>query len=171
MFQIFAMKAVSYRIEEALGYVIGRTFFRLKNKLRQEFKSHGHDVTPEQWAVICKLREEDDLNQNALASRTIKDKTTITRILDSLERKDLIARRRDGRDRRSHRVQLTAKGRELGDRLLPIVEGFCARVYGRLSQTDRADLVRILDAINDRLDESERPAEPGQPFDPDPATV
>ena len=68
------------------------------------------DVTPEQWVVLFRLYEREGLTQSELGDRTVKDKTTVTRILDRLEKKGLLYRRRDTRDRRSQRIYLTESG-------------------------------------------------------------
>ena len=41
------------------------------------------DMTPEQWAVLNRLWEKDDVTQNDLAERTFKDQPNIGRILES----------------------------------------------------------------------------------------
>jgi len=137
--------------EESLGYVMGRTFMRLRHGLRRAFQAHGHDFTPEQWSVLSALSRQDGLPQCELGERTVRDKTTITRILDRLEGKGLLERRPHGQDRRSHLVFLTAKGREFYRRLLPVVEEYRDVVFNCLSEEELAGLRVILEKITAHL--------------------
>ncbi len=141
-----------FDMDNAVGYAIGHVFTRLRIGLRRLFAAAGLDVTPEQWVVLYRLFEEQGLTQCGLGERTVKDKTTITRILDRLEAKGCIARRRDSRDRRSQRIFLTPDGEALVKRLVPLVRGYAAEAFADTDAGDRQALRRILGRIEARLD-------------------
>ena len=84
------MKTTDYNLEESLGYVIGRAGRAMANRLNQNFEKAGYDVTCEQWAVLMSLWHKNGQSQKELASITCKDKTSITRLLDGLEKKNLV---------------------------------------------------------------------------------
>ena len=152
---------LSYDLDTAVGYAIGHTAHRLKMGLRRAFTSQGHDVTPEQWVVLYRLYESQGLTQVELGERTVKDKTSITRILDRLESKALAERRRDANDRRSQRIFLTAEGRDMVEHLVPLVRAYAAEAFADVPPEDRDHLRRILANIETRLDampESKDPA-------------
>ena len=140
---------------KAPGFLISRTAMRLKLGLRRVFLEHGHDVTPEQWGVLLCLWREEGLTQSELADRTVKDRTTITRILDLLEKKGLATRRKDASDRRTFRIHLTTAGRRAREELLPLVRGYAERIFADLLDAEYAALQAILEKINGRLDELE----------------
>ena len=142
----------SYDLDNAVGYAIGHTAHRLKMGLRRAFTLQGHDVTPEQWVVLYRLYESQGLTQVDLGERTVKDKTSITRILDRLESKALAERRRDANDRRSQRIFLTAEGRTLVEHLVPLVRAYAAEAFADVPPEDRDHLRRILANIETRLD-------------------
>ena len=141
-----------YDLDTAVGYAIGHTAHRLKMGLRRAFTLQGHDVTPEQWVVLYRLYESQGLTQVDLGERTVKDKTSITRILDRLEGKALAERRRDANDRRSQRIFLTADGRDLVEHLVPLVRAYAAEAFADVPPEDRDHLRRILANIETRLD-------------------
>ena len=143
---------LSYDLDTAVGYAIGHTAHRLKMGLRRAFTSQGHDVTPEQWVVLYRLYESQGLTQVELGERTVKDKTSITRILDRLESKALAERRRDANDRRSQRIFLTPDGRDLVEHLVPLVRAYAAEAFADVPSEDRDHLRRILANIETRLD-------------------
>ena len=119
---------------------------------RDTLAAAGHDVTPDQWVVLYRLFETDGLTQAELGERTVKDKTSITRILDRLESKALAERRRDANDRRSQRIFLTAEGRTLVEHLVPLVRAYAAEAFADVPPEDRDHLRRILANIETRLD-------------------
>lgn len=142
----------SYDMDNAVGYAIGHTAARLKIGLRRLFLAAGHDITPEQWVVLYRLHETQGLTQCGLGERTVKDRTTITRILDRMEAKDLLVRRRDHHDRRSQRIFLTPEGKTLVTRLVPLVQEYAAEAFADVPSDDRDALRRILANIEARLD-------------------
>jgi DNA-binding MarR family transcriptional regulator len=144
--------AFGYDMDNAIGYLIGHTAMRIKIGLRRLFVRSGLDVTPEQWVVLFRLHEREGLTQSELGDRTVKDKTTVTRILDRLEKKGLLARRRDPRDRRSQRIFLTEAGSTVLDALMPLVHGYGHALFGGLSPGDSDQLRRLLGLVETRLD-------------------
>lgn len=144
--------ACRYDIDQAIGYVVGHAAARIKMALRRVFAAAGHDVTPDQWVVLYRLHETDGLTQVGLGERTVKDKTTVTRILDRLESRKLLIRRRDPDDRRSQRLHLTPEGEATVRRLVPLVRAFAAEAYADLTEDDKDSLRRLLMRIEVRLD-------------------
>lgn len=141
-----------YDMDSAIGYLIGHAAMRIKIGLRRLFMASGLDVTPEQWVVLFRLREREGLTQSELGERTVKDKTTVTRILDRLEKKSLATRRRDERDRRSQRIFLTEKGSAVLDALMPLVRQYGADLFGDIAPGERKALCAVLARIEARLD-------------------
>lgn len=145
-------EAYLYDMDNALGYAIGHVYTRMRMGLRRVFLAAGHDVTPEQWAVLYRLFETQGLTQCGLGERTVKDKTTITRILDRLEKKGWVSRQRDRQDRRTQRIFLTDQGETLVKALVPLVRGFVGRIFADIGEADGETLRRILRGIEGRLD-------------------
>lgn len=107
-------------LNESLGYLVNRTGMLMKNNFARLLKQIGHEITPEQAAVLLKLNEQDGISQKQLADSLLKDKPNITRILDILEKKELIIRGADSADRRKFKIQLTNKGQEYTEKILPL---------------------------------------------------
>ena len=145
-------EAFFFDMDNAVGYAIGHAAARLKMGLRRTFLAAGHDVTPEQWVVLYRLFEAQGLTQCGLGERTVKDKTTITRILDRLQAKKLLVRRRDSHDRRSQRIFLTPAGEDLVRSLVPLVRGYATEVFADVGPGDSERLRDILGHIETRLD-------------------
>jgi len=109
---------MNFKLDDSLGFIVNRTNTRLKNELLNRFSKY--DVTPEQWAVLNRLWEREGITPKEISETTFKDLPNTARILAKLERKELVYRTPDPADKRSSRVFLTDRGRELKDILIPI---------------------------------------------------
>lgn len=116
------MSADHYPIQDSLGFIIYRTALALKSALQRCFKENGYEITAEQWGIIRHLGEEDGLSQREIGEKAAKDKPNVTRMLDALEKKNLILRAPDPKDRRKYCIYLTKEGKHLQELLLPLTQ-------------------------------------------------
>jgi DNA-binding MarR family transcriptional regulator len=118
------------------------------------------DLTAQQYNVlrILKASAPETLPTLVLAERLISHAPDITRIVDRLESRGLVVRRRSDENRRVVQVGITTAGHELlGEIARPLRECH-ARQLGHLSKTDLADLGRLLHAARQPHEE------PGSPW-------
>lgn len=136
-------------VENALGFWIHRVYQASRNEMFRDFREHGEDVTPEQWAVLIRLWERDGRSQNDLSDATFRDRPTMSRIIDSMESRGLVERRADDGDRRVRTIHLTRRGRELKKKLVPVAERIVARMVAGIPERDlvttRATLKRMFE--------------------------
>jgi DNA-binding MarR family transcriptional regulator len=142
------MAEINYKIEDTLDHLISTTIQNIKNSLFREFKAKNHNITTEQWSVLAKLHHEDGICQKQIADGLIKDKPTTTRILDLLEKKNLIIRISDDKDRRKFRVYLTHDGKNIVNELIPMAIEFQNRLKANLSLEELNKFTEILEKIN-----------------------
>ncbi|MFZ7102927.1 MAG: MarR family winged helix-turn-helix transcriptional regulator [Peptococcaceae bacterium] len=106
------------KAEDSLGHILNRTNTKMKNKLLHSFKPY--DITPEQWGVLIRLWKTEGISPKDLAILTSKDRPTVARILEKLEKKGFITREINSEDQRSHLIYLTDKGKKMENILVPI---------------------------------------------------
>lgn len=140
-----------FNLENTLGYRINRCAILLKSELTHRFKQAGYDITPEEWAILNRLWEQDGMSQNELAERTVKDKTTITRFLNQMETKGLVTRRFSKEDGRSKNIYLTANAQKLKPILIEITQGMLSQVASGLSMQDIQITLNSLGKIENNL--------------------
>jgi DNA-binding MarR family transcriptional regulator len=121
---------------DSLGFIIYRTALALKSALQRSFKENGYEVTAEQWGIIRRLWQEEGLSQREIGEKAAKDDPNITRMLDALEKKRLIFRQPDSRDRRKYCIYLTKEGKQVYERLSPLAQTLRERVTQDLSQEE-----------------------------------
>jgi len=136
-----------------VGTLLDRTTRLMKAHFLRAFKEANVDLTPEQWVLLDHLHKTGASSQTDLANGTFKDAPTVSRIIDKLAKKGLAERTRFPNDRRRYQVALTQKGEGIHEQLLPKVEALRVQAWGGLSESDYADLTRILDRIRDNFPE------------------
>ena len=140
-----------YPLDNSPGYIINRLARELNACLYRAFRSKGFEITAQQWAVLNRLWEIEGLHQSDLAARTTKNRHNMARILKQLETRGLIKRKPDIRDKRLQRVFLTANGKSLQDKLIPIAEETLEKIFAGIRQQDMVALRRIHKKINQNL--------------------
>jgi DNA-binding MarR family transcriptional regulator len=103
-------------------------------------------ITPQQWAVLAALAEEEGaITLVALARRLMVTKQNMTGMTARLEQLGLAGRSGDPNDLRSSRVSLTRRGRALVDRLRPTYDQWVSALSdGELSERDLQAVTRTL---------------------------
>jgi Transcriptional regulators len=96
--------------EVLFGVVSGRASTAINRRLYRDFRSNSLAITPEQWIILMFLSFEDGITQQELAKITFKDRPSITRLLDNLEKRSFIARLADKYDKRRNLVYITKTG-------------------------------------------------------------
>jgi len=98
---------------ELYSVINGMASTAVARRLQKNFRNAGLEITIEQWSVLYHLWKEDGLSQQELCNRTFRDKPSITRLIDNLEKQQLVKRVASPTDRRINLVQLTDAAKDL----------------------------------------------------------
>ena len=109
-------------IDSSIGYLVGRTSRAIIKRLTKKFADAGFDISYEQWSILIHLYRKDGQTQQELSNIAVKDKAAITRLLNVLEKKNIVLRIPDRTDKRSNLVYLTNKAKEFQEDLMELVE-------------------------------------------------
>ena len=113
----------------------------------------GHGVTTiMQWWVLRQLWNEDGLTQRDLSENIGLFDSGMVAVLNALEEKGLVERRRNKDDRRKINVCLTKAGRALERKLLPLADRVSGAAIGGLAESEREALWAMLNRLNDNLE-------------------
>ena len=102
------------------------------------------DITPAHLRALRVLQHQGTLRLSELSDHLRIAARSTTEVVDALETRGLVRRRPDPGDRRATLVELTEHGASVLDAIRAARGTEAERVFGRLSQTDRAHLARIL---------------------------
>jgi DNA-binding MarR family transcriptional regulator len=125
--------------------------------LRKDFLAKGFDLTPEQWGIMARIRDDEGISQSQLGEKTFKDRHNINRIINILEKRSYIERHPDEDDKRAYRLFLTGSGMEILRKLTPIVQEHLKKRFSGLSAGDLAALRRAIEHIVKNIEKIDKP--------------
>ncbi|MFP7159275.1 MarR family transcriptional regulator [Priestia aryabhattai] len=134
-------------LEDLTGYLIHRTDVKLTNYFMRQLKPYG--ITPEQWGIISILDSQKGTTQKELSQEIDKDHSTVVRMIHSMEKKGLVKKKFNERDKRSHYLFLTEKGEEIKNTILPVVKDAHDFVTSNLTSEEVEQLKILLNKIYD----------------------
>ena len=118
--------AGAFKLEDHVFFYFSQILARRTRAINARLRPYGLDYS--RWRVLAVLQEHSGATMGELADLTSVDRTTLTRTLGLMENAGLLARRERKSDRRSLAISLTANGRRMFARILPLT----------LAETDRA---------------------------------
>jgi len=110
----------------------------------------AHDLTDAQWRVLRVLHAGGALEPTEIARRGVVMTPSLTRILQTLEARGLIARSANPDDRRRHIVALTDKAERLIAELAPLSEAGYRKIEARFGAEEVRRLRDLLSEFNAR---------------------
>ena len=128
---------------------------RIKKCFIDRLQQNGINVTPEQYLVLDILWEKQSLSQQNIADLIQKDKNSVTKIIDSLEKKNLVNRVVDQKDRRINKIELTQEGLALEKITTEVAINFMNDTVKDIDGQDLDKLVEVMRKLKDNLDNIE----------------
>lgn len=110
------MEQFSFDIKLIFAILNGKVSAAINRKLYRNFREYNLDITPEQWTVLLFLWEKEGVTQQELCHVTFKDKPSMTRLINNMEKQNLVKRTACDTDKRINLIYLTSYGRILEDK-------------------------------------------------------
>jgi DNA-binding MarR family transcriptional regulator len=101
-------------------------------------------LTIPQWRLIAVLAEDGPLTQQAIGTRTVMDKVTVSRATQGLVKRRLVERAPHDADGRSHHLALSKAGERLYSEISPVALEYEARLLEQFDPAAVAELKRVL---------------------------
>ncbi len=130
------------QLEECVNYLLTTAQHSVFLKMTE--KLSVYDITPVQYAVLYCLWENNGTSPKEIAERLKLENSTISGILERMEKKELIKRSISKEDRRFIQVVLTEKGASLKEDVLATVEQVNTEVLSVFSDEERESLKSYL---------------------------
>ena len=137
-----------------LPYLLNRAGARIATAFGEEVRPLGASL--QIWRVLAALREKDGRRMGDLSETTSIEVSTLTRLVDNMEKGGLVERRRDAGDARAVALYVTAAGRRLTRRILPIAERYETVALKGFSAREAATLKKALQRLYDNMDGLQR---------------
>jgi DNA-binding MarR family transcriptional regulator len=138
------------RLNIASAVIRAHTAYRLR--LLQVFMQAGVDITPDMFFVLKYLwRDAKGPRQQELANQTGKDKASLTKLIDNLEKRQLVVRIADEKDKRSKRIWLTEEGMKLKEKVYPLALSVVELAEQGVAHTDLQQAQSILETVYNNI--------------------
>ncbi len=108
----------TFDLEDFLPYLLNRAGARIADAFAKEARRRG--VTLQMWRVLAALHQKDGQAVGELARMTSIDVSTLSRLLDQMQQRRLVSRRRNGQDQRSVAIHRSAAGEAVTEELIPV---------------------------------------------------
>src|SRR5687767_8611937 len=133
------------------SFITGKASTAIARRLQKKFNAAGLNLTIEQWSVLYHLWKEDGISQQELCNATFRDKPSITRLVDNLEKLQLVKRVSSESDRRMNLIYITKQAQRLQDQTMELANQTLNEALTGVSP-DRIDVCReVLQLVYDNL--------------------
>jgi DNA-binding MarR family transcriptional regulator len=131
------------RLEDFVPYRLSVLSNVLSSAIAAAYSERFNLSIPE-WRVLAVLANHPDLSAAEVAERTAMDKVAVSRAVNALLGRRRIERRFSDNDRRRSMLRMSAEGRAVYERVVPVARGYEQNLMASLDPADRAAFDRIL---------------------------
>lgn len=123
---------------------------KVMRKVQRYYESSlaSYEITPVQFYVLNALWENDGMKFKDLAKSVNIDGSTLTGILDRMERGGFVERRDDPEDRRSLLVFLTEKAKRIGPTIISLAEKLDQGIKKQFSEEEFSTFLKVLEQLS-----------------------
>lgn len=133
--------------ENCIAPWLGKTTKIVDYHLQEMFSANALDLTKEQMIVLKILHEKDGINQNELAFITLRNKSSLTRLISKMERKNWISRNKSKSDKRVNKIYLTTSGRNTFQKTKPVIKKMIETIELNISKSEKELFIKTLQKI------------------------
>lgn len=142
---------MEYKLRNSIGFRLNSLSNRIHAMFSKRIEPYG--IAPEQFAAMKMISEDGDVTQSKIATMLAKAKPTVSRTLDALEKKGLIAREEDDADRRTKYIRLTNEGEKVLNEVIPIAKSFNEAIYEQLTPQEIETFFHVLETISGTVEQ------------------
>lgn len=138
-------------LERSAFFLVHRAGQLAADLYAEEVGTRG--LTPRQYVVLAAVARDEGLNQTELVARTGIDRSTLADLVQRLQNKGLLQRRRTKADARANTIRLSAAGRRALEATQPSAASADRKLLSVLPAEQRKEFMESLRRISDALDE------------------
>ena len=131
---------------------IGKTMKHIDLFIATKMAEKGINLTRQQVILLKILFHDGPLAQNDLAYFTDRDKTSLTRLLGTMEKKNLVARITSPEDKRVNLVHLTKHGEKILNEISPILLEVIMQMQEGISEEDQKVVINVMKRIQGNIE-------------------
>ncbi len=138
-------------LHDNIIYQSGRFTKLFSEQMTENFRKHGYQITNEQFGVLTVLWYKDGISQKEIAQAIERDKTTISRVLDSMIKRDLLKREESSVDKRTKLIFLTSKGKQMQNELVAIGGKMYLQAIEGITEEELKTTLQTIQKLTDNI--------------------
>ena len=133
-------------LENNIIYQTAKLAKVFQDRMQAAFLKSGYKITVEQFTILALLWYQDGINQQEIAEAIDRDKTTVSRVINTMTKQGLVKRQR-GSDKRERLIHLTNYGKEIQDKLVRISGDLYLQAIQKIDEQDLKSTLFTVETI------------------------
>jgi DNA-binding MarR family transcriptional regulator len=149
------MSAKQNNISESaleLGLAMGEMKNRLRQKIQAKINEYDPDLSFELIEILGLLSRNEGINQQEISNKVSKDKSSITYLINSLVKRELVERVENKNDRRNKQIFLSIEGRKIVETVYPWALALYKKAAGDLHKDEIHKALLLVKKMTENLD-------------------
>ncbi len=138
-------------LNKKVGVFLNLVHCRFKVYMSTFFQNQGFDITPEQFLVLDTLWDDGVQSQQEIAVKISKDKNSVTKLIDALEKKNYVQRVAYKQDRRLNLIHITESGQKIKEKVTEIALEATNSIIREIPIQDLETFIKVLTKMSDNM--------------------
>lgn len=140
-------------LNKQVGVFLNLVHNRFKQYITAFFQEDGYNLTPEQFLVMDTLWDEGKMSQQQIANTILKDKNSVVKLIDGLEKKNLVKRVANSADRRQNLIELTPYAKEIQQGVTDIAMNAVDLIIKDIPKNEMYIFIKVLAKMAENMNE------------------
>lgn len=140
-------------LNKQVGVFLNLVHNRFKQYITAFFQEEGINITPEQFLVMDTLWDEGKMSQQQIANNILKDKNSVVKLIDGLEKKNLVKRVANNADRRQNLIELTPHAKEIQNHVTEIAMNAVDLIIKDIPKNEMYIFIKVLAKMAENMNE------------------
>lgn len=140
-------------LNKQVGVFLNLVHNNFKQYVSAIFSNKGYGISPEQFLVMDTLWDEGRMSQQSIANIILKDKNSVVKLIDGLEKKGLVVRVADKQDRRQNLIEITDYAIKIKEDVTDLAMEAVNHIIKDISKQDLYIFIKVLSKMASNMNE------------------
>ncbi|WP_346866691.1 MULTISPECIES: MarR family transcriptional regulator [unclassified Clostridium] len=138
-----------FDLDDCIAFITNKSAKKLADEFNRRLQENG--TTRVQWIALFYIGKAGEISQKELSDYMDIKESSMVRLIDRMEKEELVERRKDLEDRRITKIILTDKGKFLKEELMPRGQAFQDDVLKGISKENLEIFKEVLQRMTDNI--------------------
>lgn len=143
-----------FNLNDCIAFITNKHNKEITEQFSQRLQDYN--ITRVQWTALFYIGDNEGITQRNLAQILEANESSIVRLIDRMEKENIVRREKDPSDRRITKLYLTKEGIKKREKLMPIGEKFSKDCIKDISEEDLETFKKVLDKMVKNLNNCSR---------------